>query len=457
MSAPVDSNGTPSSGKPRELALSAAWHGALVPSLCTIAGEKIDVVFAGHWTHGFGPDFAQAMLAFADGTVMTGAIEIHQRTGDWIAHRHHLDPRYNDVILHVVARHDGTETRRLDGALVPVGILPIPDNQIRQIDKRLPGIWAQLGGAVCAEGLTKRKPGDVRIILHRLGDERLAQRVALYEGDLTRETPAAALHRGWFDALGFAENRMPMRSLAAMLPPGQLARLSAAPTEAERMNRAMALLLGLAGFLPLSPSDAAIAGLSPASTNSIEDHWSSLPGGVELPPPLAPTAWQRGRVRPANHPALRLAQAASMIARTHGDILALVLETLRQGASLPETVQTASMHAARPPIGEDRAIAMTAAVFIPFAIAYANHTGDAALLDAGAAAWERLPAAARSRPVKRALHQVAGDSRLTGLGERGNQGLLLLDRTLCTPRRCFECPIAQAVIADEGVHSGSSR
>lgn len=92
---------------------------------------------------------------------------------------------------------------------------------------------------------------------------------------------------------------------------------------------------------------------------------------------------------------------------------------------------------------------MTASVFLPFAVAYANHTGDAALLDAAASAWERLPASGRSRPVKRALRQVAGESRLTGLGERGQQGLLLLDRSLCTPRRCFECPIAQAVIADD--------
>lgn len=435
-------------GKPRELALSAAWHGALVPSLVTTEGLRVDLVFAGHWTHGFGPDFEQAMLTFADGGLRTGAVEIHQRTSDWISHRHHLDPRYNNVILHVVARHDGAETRREDGALVPVALLPVSAEQLRQIDERLPGIWHRLGGTVCAERLTREQPGTVREIMHRLGDERLAQRVAAYESDLTGLTPADVLHLGWFDALGFAENRAPMRTLARLLPSGSLSTLVSSSSDGSLRTRAAAILLGLGGFLPLSPADAANAHLSPESVLAIEDAWAATRDEAPASP-LPPIAWQRGRVRPANHPVLRLVQAATVLARTRGDLLALVLETLRFGRSLPEAVQEASRGETHPPIGEDRAIALTASVFVPFAIAYANHTDDFALLDEASAAWEQLPAAGRPRPVKRALRQVTGDARLTGLGERGNQGLLLLDRTLCTSRRCFECPIAQAVVASE--------
>lgn len=443
-----------SSGKPRELALSAAWHGALVSSVSTVAGEQIEVVFAGHWTHGFGPDFADAMLVFPDGTLATGAVEIHQHTGEWTAHGHHLDPRYNDVILHVVAQHDGTETRRADGALVPVALMPVSAAQARQIDRRLPAIWDRLGGAVCAEELTARQPGVVRDILHRLGDERLGQRVAIWESDLTRDPPADALHRGWFDALGFSENRVPMRALAAMLPSARLARLLQPASLDERATAAAALLLGPGGFLPLSPADAAVAHLSPAMVSAVEQQWDRLRNELDSGPPLVPTAWQRARVRPANHPALRLIQAATVLACTHGDLLSLVIESLRQEIHLPDAMHDASSSASHPPIGKDRAIAMTATVFIPFALAYAHHTGDTGLLDRASAAWERLPAAGRSRPVTRALRQVAGQARLTGLGERGQQGLLLLDRALCTPRRCFECPIAQAVIADETASDG---
>jgi hypothetical protein len=36
---------------------------------------------------------------------------------------------------------------------------------------------------------------------------------------------------------------------------------------------------------------------------------------------------------------------------------------------------------------------------------------------------------------------------MPGLGARGGQGLIHLDAALCAPRRCYECPIARAVIA----------
>jgi hypothetical protein len=82
---------------PRELALSAAWHGSFVRTLQTTDGVTIDVVFRGVWTHGFGPDFQDALLAFSDGGLRTGAVELHHRTGDWRTHGHHLDPNYNAV------------------------------------------------------------------------------------------------------------------------------------------------------------------------------------------------------------------------------------------------------------------------------------------------------------------------------------------------------------------------
>jgi hypothetical protein len=46
------------------------------------------------------------------------------------------------------------------------------------------------------------------------------------------------------------------------------------------------------------------------------------------------------------------------------------------------------------------------------------------------------------------LDQAIGDAPIGPLGERAIQGLIHLDRTLCTPRRCFECPIAAEVIRD---------
>lgn len=48
-------------------------------------------------------------------------MEFHLYSSDWITHRHHSDPRYNNVILHVVLLcNDLSPTMRQDGQIVPV-------------------------------------------------------------------------------------------------------------------------------------------------------------------------------------------------------------------------------------------------------------------------------------------------------------------------------------------------
>ena len=63
---------SPSLTRTRELAMSAAWHGGLLRSLHTTGGTKVTIVYRGSWSHGYGPDFAGAMLEI-DGEPHTGA------------------------------------------------------------------------------------------------------------------------------------------------------------------------------------------------------------------------------------------------------------------------------------------------------------------------------------------------------------------------------------------------
>lgn len=51
----------------------------------------------------------------------SGDVEFHVRSSDWVAHQHHTDARYNQVILHVVLICDDPyPTVRQDGIMVPV-------------------------------------------------------------------------------------------------------------------------------------------------------------------------------------------------------------------------------------------------------------------------------------------------------------------------------------------------
>ncbi len=421
----------------------------------TIDGRALTVVFTGNWTHGNGPDFANAMLDFEGGGLQTGSIEIHHRTSEWVQHGHHIDPRYNDVILHVVSKHDMPDTRRVDGKLVPVAVLQVSDAVLFQIDARLPAIWSKLGGSVCAEELAGSKPQRLRDALHHMGDSRFNERVSRFEGDLTVSPPNEILLASIFDAFGYSENREPMQSLFQAVRNAEGIEAIAMASSTDRFGLAASMLLGLAGFLPLSPGDAHAGGITPDMQNDLERRWQSF-DALRHSSTIAPTRWQRGRTRPANTPAARLMGLAALLEASRTDILAQVATVLRERDDLTAMLRDLTAWGVRSQLGESRAISIVASVLLPFATAYARQTGDESIEEAAIDAWDHLPAAEYSRPAKRALAQVSGAIKLRASGERGQQGLLYLDRTLCTPRRCFECPIAAEVLRAEREPAGGS-
>jgi hypothetical protein len=432
-----------------EIALSAAWHAGEIPGdLVTAAGEPVQVIHRGAWSHGHGPDFRDSLLLFGGRELRSGSIEMHLRTRGWAEHGHHLDPAYDSVILHVVVHHDGFETRRSDGALVPVVEFGALDPE--RIPEMAGWEWDRVGGNVCAEAICRDNPPAIRAILDQLGDIRLAGRSARIEARLAAEPPGDVLWAELLDGFGFSANRAPMRALAGLAPVARLESLLLATSAADRLAAARGLLLGIAGFLPLSPAEAHLGRLGSEDVRALEGAWQSWGASwheVALPAAL----WTRARVRPANHPVARLLSAANVLhaGARRGGLLPTLLELLQDDA-LIERFRDLTGSAAPSRIGVDRAIDMAASGIIPFALALAAHSGDASLLDAGSAHWQRLPAPAANAVTRRAQRQVAGRAPLGHIGARGAQGLIHLDTTLCQPRRCFECPIAAQQITVKG-------
>ena len=387
------------------------------------------------------------MLEFSADGYRTGAVEIHIRSSDWVAHGHNLDERYNTVILHIVTVDDLGETRRADGKIVPVAVLSIADDVLFAIDRRLPGIWSELGGTVCAAELSKRDPDRIRTVLHRLGDQRLAAKVAAIAGLLADTAPESVLLELLFEGFGYSENRGSMRQLAqTMIRFGMTEHRSVAPTDTPTPEL-LGVMLGTGGFLPFSPSDAHAGGILPQDQYRIERAWHASAAAIANDT-IPATAWHMARVRPVNHPVARVIQAATLIAQTGGEPMRLLLDGLREECSPVEALRQWTARAGHPGLGAGRATAIAASVVIPFALAWAAHTDDA-LEDAASRTWASLGHAEWTRPGKRALRQITGGPSIRRMGERGHQGLLHLDRTLCTPRRCYECPIAADVIRDQ--------
>ena len=426
--------------------LCAAWAALRAPGeLRTTDGRRLEIVHRGSWTHGFGPDFRDAMICLDGVELRTGSVELHLRTRGWTDHGHHLDPRYNAVVLHVVAEHDWVRTVRQDGVEVPV--LHLPLKAATQVGSRVVDVWSLVGGAVCAEDLTRRQPHKARSILKGLGDVRLSGRVARIEASLHDAPPAHVLIGMLFDALGYSANREPMRTVAdQFLLCHGLDRLARARPE-HRLALGRAVLFGIAGYLPLSPTEAHLAGISSAELAKVERVWSDAASWVDARP--GRVVWQTARVRPANHPVVRLSQAAALLAAIADQPVAALLTMLDGPGAPEEALRRLTAIDETPALGIDRVRAILTNVVVPFAVALSHATGDLDLEERAIAAWDRLPPAESNAKVRAARQQVAGDAPLTGLGARGQQGLIHLHDTLCGPRRCYECPVAAWVMSEE--------
>jgi hypothetical protein len=438
-----------------EIAIARWWAEApLTRPLRTVDGQTVEIVFRGTWSHGMGPDFRDAMITTPDGELRSGSIEIHRHSADWRAHGHDRDPAYNDVVLHLVLAHDGQPTRRVDGNSVPVAILDLATSALSPAES-IAGDWSRIGGAVCADDLWKRSPARILRAVWDLGDRRLGAKAARVEALLTDSDPGQVLWEQILDGLGYSSNREPMRLLARSVPLQTLTSLATTVEPDQRPLAAMGVLLGAAGFLPLAQPHAEAGGLQREDVLALESHWAEI-GGAWHRTTLPPSRWKLARVRPANHPARRIATAGLLATRSESGLVFETVEAIRARADLMSMFVEWSEWQGERLLGAGRAADIVINTCIPFALALAHHSGDAELAEAVGECWERHPPGELNSVVRRAAIQVAGKPSLRGLGARGQQGLILLDGSLCQPRRCFECPIAHLVVTVEPPQAGDT-
>ena len=334
---------------PSERALAVLWQRAhtLPEGLVTQDGRHLRVMYPGRPNHRAGPDFHDAIIADEAGELLRGDVELHLNAPDWYAHRHHRDPNYNGVILHVVLHpKEATETAQLSGVKAPVVAL------------RQPPAGA-LGGPEShpLPALRVRPSGesDLGETLDRAGDERFVGRSQGFAMELERADADEVLYAGILEALGYASNRAPFRELAKRVPFASMKWLQNEP----RRTRAMAIKAALVGGSGLLPS------LQPAEeARQLARLCRSMPPTGRVPP----SRWKLFRVRPANHPLRRIAGASLLVDRYIETGLAKGFEDLH----LASPRRLIERLAARPLVGAGRAAEVAVNVVLPFLHAYGS-------------------------------------------------------------------------------------
>lgn len=246
---------------------------AFDPSPLSAVG--LTVLFRGLPSDAGGPDYQDAVLSRQGRSLLTGDIEFHVSVSDWYAHGHHRDPHYESVVLHVVWEKSTEETRTVSGRVVPTVSLK---------GAVAPAIPIQLGtsalGHPCVAAYAALSPEELTAAIRRAALDRFRDRAAQLGSDLETLSPNQIVYTAILEALGYASNRPVFRALA-----------DAAPYE---------------WIMSLAPEVRRQALLEAAGLGS----------GIHSPPArVRPDSWRLSRLRPANHPALRLAGMSALLNR----------------------------------------------------------------------------------------------------------------------------------------------
>ena len=111
-----------------EQLLHYCWKHKQLPlyGLVTTTGQDVEIIDVGLHNHDAGPDFFNAKVKIG-GTMWVGNVEIHSKSGDWYLHGHDKDPRYDNVILHVV-ENANMDVRTSSGNLLPQVVIHVPEH-----------------------------------------------------------------------------------------------------------------------------------------------------------------------------------------------------------------------------------------------------------------------------------------------------------------------------------------
>jgi len=403
-------------------------------ALQTEDGQPVTVLRPGHRNSDAGPDFLNARLRLGE-VEWNGAVEIHLRASDWHRHQHQFDPKYDQVVLHVVHTAD-VPVQRTNGSLIPALSLRLPAGllaayellQNQPAERLLP----------CAPLLPQVSELTRTMMLGRVLLERVEQkagRLTELHTQLAHDWEATAWH-ALAAAFGFQKNAEPMSRLAKAVPLTLLRR------HRHDVHQLAALLLGQAGFL----EDASLDDYSQRLRTEYEflRHKYNLHGTA-----LAAHEWNFLRLRPANFPTVRLVQLLALLhARpTLFDVL-LTAQSVRGleqffDAPLPAYWQThtrPSKPGKTVPLGRGSMHLLITNLVVPLRVAYARSLSNLELIEKTMDLLDQLP------PEHNHFTDAYEEAGFHNASAADSQGLLALQQGYCAPRRCVQCGIGAALL-----------
>jgi hypothetical protein len=405
-------------------------------NLQTTGGTAIEILLAGTPNSHAGPDFENAKIKIGE-TLWAGNVEIHLSSADWHKHQHTTDAAYNNVILHVVYRHNQPVSLP-DGSTLPT--LELCNRISPDLYSRFHHLMYGNQQIIPCEGSIKTVSGvKMQTWLTRVLVERLQKKSA---------TVIAALqhNRGdWEETFyqflaanfGFKVNALPFELLAKSLPQLILAK------HKNNLFQIEALLFGQAGFLADDFTE--------TYPSKLKAEYQFLQAKYSLQP-IEKHLWKFMRMRPSNFPTIRLAQFAHLIAQSqHLFSKMLEITDLHELRKLFTDIGVSDywqehyrFNAASKPtvkmLGKTSVNLLLMNTVAVFLYSYGHHHGLRDYTDRSLALLENLPVEE---------NYIISDFNGLGVAAQNafeSQALLELKGSYCNHKKCLQCGIGNQIL-----------
>jgi len=281
----------------QEIFLHFIWQNRLFEeyNLKTVNDDSVEIIDLGKHNFDAGPDFIAAKIKIND-IIWVGNVEIHINAKDWDAHKHNLDPAYNNVILHVVFSN---EKIHFTHNKIPLNclLMTFPDDIYQHYENMLSDIkWI-----ACADDINTVDRFYLSIFLQRILIERIhfkikmIQNLFLFNNNSWEQTLYQLIARYF----GLKINAQPFEQLARSVP------LEIIAKQKNSLIQIEAILFGQAGFLSDSTCYDEYFLLLKAEYKFLRNKYKLNPMDVSI--------WKFLRLRPVNFPTLRIAQLAALL------------------------------------------------------------------------------------------------------------------------------------------------
>ncbi len=443
-------------------------------NLEAIDRRTIRVLKPGTWNHGEGPDFLHAEIELA-GKLHVGDVEIHVSSSEWYTHKHHLNPRYNRVILHAVFFNDdfNLRTRLQNGKRVPTLELlkfinaPTGDmfDQAQKAEVNAANYCQVTGHKLDVEVL--------RGVFDSLGRERFLEKTEAMRLLRTRLDFEQLLYEGIMEALGYRDNSTPLRELAQRVP--------FADFDEKSEWEIQAILFGVAGLLPSQLEEPLpVQAAEHPFIAALEALWSASDYASRTEQ-MAASRWRFGKIRPFNYPTRRIAAISRLIHHCQGSLMMHFLPTCERSvtAETPQLLRNIQREllarlTLEPDgywethsnfgravgkaalIGKSRALDILINKILPVAYVWAVEADSRGLQKAILqlySSYAKLQENAMLRKIEKQIFTEAQPMKDAIKTAKTQQGAMRLYKNYCADKLCDLCPIIEhdAILAEEGL------